>query len=241
MVFWLFPEQIPALNKGKFIENGQTGLRQIVGEVISVFLDANPITEEIQMKVLIVYAHPNPKSFNHAILESFTEGLTNAGHTYEIVDLYAINFNPILSGADFAMLMEGKTPEDIAVQQGKVSQADAIVFIHPVWWVAAPAILKGWIDRVFSMGFAYSSDGEGPPVGLLKHKKALTINTLGATKEDAKMSGITEVLQKAEDDYVFRFCGINDVQHVFFYNVMNADESILKGFLDESKNLGEGF
>ena len=60
------------------------------------------------MKVLVVYAHPNPQSFNHAIVESFTEGLTEAGHTYEVVDLYAINFNPCLSGDDLAKLMAGK-------------------------------------------------------------------------------------------------------------------------------------
>ena len=129
------------------------------------------------MKVLIVYAHPSPQSFNHAILESFTKGLGEAGHTYEVVDLYAINFNPCLSGEDFAMFMEGKTPDDIRAQQEKVSQADGIVFIHPSWWSGPPAILKGWIDRVLSMGFAYMVDEkDGSHSGLLKNQKALVIN-----------------------------------------------------------------
>jgi len=107
------------------------------------------------MKVLIVYAHPNHQSFNHAIVESFIKGLSAAGHIYKLVDLYAINFNPCLSGDDFIKLMENKIPDDIRIQQEKVSWADGIVLIHPVWWTGPPAILKGWIDRVFSLGFAY--------------------------------------------------------------------------------------
>ncbi len=69
------------------------------------------------MKVLILYAHPNPQSFNHAILESFTKGLGEAGHIHEVVDLYAAKFNPCLSGDDFVHLMAGKVTGDVQLQQ----------------------------------------------------------------------------------------------------------------------------
>ena len=121
------------------------------------------------MKVLIVYAHPNLRSFNRAVLEAFTKGLSEGRHTYEVVDLYSIRFNPCLGGEDLANLMAGKTPDDIKEQQEKVSRSDGIVFIHPVWWTGPPAILKGWIDRVFSMGFAYRFDErDGHPFGLVE-------------------------------------------------------------------------
>ena len=194
------------------------------------------------MKVLIVYAHPNPQSFNHAIMESFTEGLTQAGHTYEVLDLYAINFNPCLSGEELAMRMEGKTTDDVKDHQERVSQADGLAFIHPIWWTGPPAILKGWIDRVFSLGFSYTFDEkDGHPIGILKHKKAIVINTAGAEEEIAKMTGSEDALKKAEVDDVFKFCGIDDVQHIIFYNVIMSDDRTRKGYLEKSRNLGEDF
>lgn len=194
------------------------------------------------MRVLIVYAHPNPQSLNHAIVEAFTKGLAEAGHTWEVADLYALKFNPCLSGEDLAQLMEGKAPGDIHAQQEKISQADALVFVHPIWWTAPPAILKGWVDRVLSMGFAYILDEkDGHPIGLLKNQKVLIINTAGGTEEEAKMFGSTDALKKIEGDLRFKFCGINDVEHVIFYNVIMADEATLKGYLEEAESLGKNF
>ena len=194
------------------------------------------------MKVLVVYAHPNPQSFNHAILESFTKGLAEAGHTYEIVDLYAIKFNPCLSGEDFVKLMQWNVSDDVRAQQEKVSQANGLVFIHPVWWTGQPAILKGWIDRVFSMGFAYMLDEKtGHPQGLLKNQKALIINTAGAKEEDSKTMGVPDVLKKIEGDFVLKFSGIDKVQHVLFYNVIMTDDPTRKEYLEKARDLGKTF
>jgi len=194
------------------------------------------------MKVLIVYAHPNPQSFNHAILESFTKGLTEAKHTYEVIDLYAIKFNPVLSIEDLVKRSEGKVSDELKGHQEKISQAQGIVFIYPIWWYDPPAILKGWIDRVFSVGFAYMIDiKEGKAWGLLKNQKALIINTAGGMEEDAKLTGSTDALKKIEDDLIFRFCGINDVQHVIFYNVILVDDATRKGYLEDARNLGKTF
>jgi NAD(P)H dehydrogenase (quinone) len=138
--------------------------------------------------------------------------------------------------------MEGKTSNDVRTQQEKVSWADGIVFIHPIWWTGPPAILKGWIDRVFSIGFAYILDEkDGHPSGLLKQQKALVINTAGSTEEEAKIMGTTDALKKVEDDGIFRFCGINDVQHVVFYNVIMTDDATRKKYLEEARNLGKNF
>jgi len=194
------------------------------------------------MKVLVVYAHPNPQSFNHAILDVFTKGLAEGGHTYEVVDLYAIRFNPCLDGEDLAKLTAGKVPDDIKTQQEKVASAEAIVFIHPVWWAGPPAILKGWIDRVFSMGFAYRFDEKtGEPVGLFKHRKAVVINTAGASEEDAKASGMTEAINHTEVQGMFSFCGIRKSQHVVFYDVMMTDDKTRQKYLEEARQLGKKF
>ena len=126
------------------------------------------------MQVLVVYAHPNPESFNHAVLDAFTRGLKDGGHTFEVVDLYAIKFDPCTKLEDLAQFTGGQMPKDVLDQQQKVAAADALVFISPVqgWWI--PAILKGWIDRVFSYGFAYTGSEKGME-GLLKHKKPIKL------------------------------------------------------------------
>ena len=194
------------------------------------------------MKVLIVYAHPNPQSFNHAILESFTKGLAEAGHTYELVDLYAINFNPCLTGEEIEKQMQGRVSEEVRGQQEKISQANGLVFIHPVWWTGQPAILKGWIDRVFSMGFAYGFDEKtGEPQGLLKNQKALIINTCGANEKEAQASGMSEVLIKIESDLLLKFTGIDNVQQVLFYNVNMTEDLIREGYLKKVRELGKTF
>jgi len=194
------------------------------------------------MKILIVYAHPNPQSFNHAILESFTKGLAEAGHTYEVVDLYAIKFNPCLSGEDIGMFMQGKVPDDVRDQQEKVSQANGLVFIHPVWWIGLPAMLKGWFDRVFSMGFAYGYDEKtGDFQGLLKNQKALIINTAAANEEEAKTMGWADVPKKIEGDFMLKFTGIGNVQHVLFFNVIKTDDATRKKYLEKARDLGKTF
>lgn len=193
------------------------------------------------MKVYVIYAHPNPKSFNHAILESFTKGLAEAGHSFEISDLYADNFKADLDVEDLEQIFAGKIPEDIKFYQDKILASDAMVFIYPVWWQGCPALLKGWIDRVFSQRFAYGFGESGLMVPLLKHHKALVINTGGGTREHFQDSGFEAAICKVMDDGVLGLCGIQNVEHVIFYNVIRADDNTRKGYLEQAYSLGRQF
>lgn len=194
------------------------------------------------MKVLTICAHPNPKSFNHAIMEAFTGGLKEGGHSSGVVDLYDMEFNPCMSGTDLAGIFSGNVPADIQEQQEKVAEAEGICIIHPIWWTGSPAILKGYFDRIFSMGFAYTHDkNTGSPMGLLKNEKALIINTSGAAKEDAERSGMTDAVKRTEIDGILGFCGVKDLQHVMFYGVIKTDDATRKGYLEEARNLGKNF
>jgi NAD(P)H dehydrogenase (quinone) len=192
------------------------------------------------MKVLVVYAHPYPESFNHAVLEKFTQGLLAGGHETDILDLYAAGFNPVLSAADLAALQQGKIPDDIADQQERVSRAEGLAVIFPIWWSSMPALLKGWIDRVFSLGFAYAF-GEQGPVGLLKHRKALLITTCGGDQVFFDQSGIQKAIQMTVDLGVFAFTGIAKVHHEFFYNVVQTDPATRGKYLEQAYSLGYHF
>ncbi|MGF9965321.1 NAD(P)H-dependent oxidoreductase [Bacillus rhizoplanae] len=188
------------------------------------------------MKHLIVYAHPNPQSFNHAILETLQGQLQEKGHEVRVRDLYAINFNPVLAANDFISFSQGNTPADIKAEQEHITWADVITFIYPVWWTGLPAILKGYVDRVFSHGFAYAYGANGIEK-LLTGKKSLLLSTMGNSKENYDASGMFEAMKKTTDAGIFDFTGIETVEHAFYTSVPSVDNETRKQYLEEVKEL----
>ena len=183
------------------------------------------------MKHLIIYAHPNPESFNHAILERVEKALKDAGQSCEVRDLYALKFNPALDRKDLDLLLEGKTEKKVEAEQRYIKEADVLIFIYPIWWFGMPAIIKGYIDRVFAQGFAFSMDGERL-TGLLKGKKAIIINTTGAPRDLLVRMGYEDAMKKTADIGIFEFCGMEVAAHKYFYAVPDADEASRKQMLD---------
>ncbi len=192
------------------------------------------------MNVLVVYSHPNPKSFNHAVLETITAGLKEAGHAVKVHDLYAEPFKATLDGTDFGQIMGGTTPPDIQKEQDLVSWAEGLVFIYPVWWFGLPAALKGWIDRVLLQGFAFAITPEGLK-GLLKHKKALVVNTTGGPEDSYDAGKAKEIYIRPMTDGTLRFCGIPDVQHKTFFAVPSVPPEVRETMLAEARQLGKAF
>jgi len=195
------------------------------------------------MKVLIVYAHPNPESFNHAILEEFTKGLKDCGHFAETVDLYESGFDPRINSQDLAQFKGVKPADDVLQQQEKVKEADALVFISPIIWGSLPGTLKGWMDRVFSAGFAYRGPkkGEMGPQGLLSHKKALIINTMVFPEPFFKQLGLETAIKTIFDENILKTVGVQNVEHVFLYSVLQVSDEARKGYLEEVYQLGAKF
>jgi NAD(P)H dehydrogenase (quinone) len=171
------------------------------------------------MKYLIVYAHPDPKSFNHAILETISEELKKKKKEFKIRDLYKIGFNPVLSVKDLSAIQDGAIPKDIKKEQNYISKADTLIFISPIWWSAMPAILKGYIDRVFSLKFAYDITADGEVKGLLKGKKVFMVSTTGASKEDYEKMGAFKMMNMSMDMAIFQFSGMKVMGHKYFSSV----------------------
>ena len=117
------------------------------------------------MKSLIITSHPSPKGFTHKIAEAYKVGVESIGGEAEILDLYK---EPVKQ--DFLSFGELKDPLRESYQS-KIKEASDIVFIHPMWWGAAPAIMKNFIDINFSSHFAFKYVN-GRPVGLLKGRTA---------------------------------------------------------------------
>ena len=134
------------------------------------------------MKVLVVYAHPNPKSFNAAILRQTEDDLGKAGHEVHVLDLYQEGFEASMSREERERYMTRDNTDGIEQHVARLRWAEAIVFIYPTWWMGPPAILKGWLDRIWLPGIAAKFDDGKVKPGLTKIRKILVITTQGASK-----------------------------------------------------------
>lgn len=188
------------------------------------------------MKYLILYAHPNAGSFNHAILETVREELAKAGKEVSVRDLYAQNFNPVLSANDLAGLMQGQLQPEVKAEQEFISSADLLVVIYPLWWAGMPAILKGYIDRVFTEGFAYRI--VGPDLeGLLQGRKVLLITTTGAPQEMYEASGMFRSMAQTTGEGIFQFTGMELIEHKYLCAIPYLTDADRKKMLEEVKGL----
>jgi len=192
------------------------------------------------MNILIVYAHPNPHSFNQAIVAAITSGLQQAAHQVRIKDLYAEQFDPVLQAEDLARLQQGDTPEKIQREQQDIMWADGLVFVYPLWWFGQPAILKGWLDSVLTNGFAFGFTEQGL-TGLLPHKKALVLITAGGQQDYFAAQQAESLVHRPMTDGTLRFCGIEQVDYRVFYNILGTTLAERQAILQSVEGLGKDF
>lgn len=189
------------------------------------------------MRVLVVYAHPNPQSFNHAMLEACHAGLVAAGHTVRVKDLYAEGFDPVLRADDLASLQAGTTPEKIQREQADLLWAEGLVFIYPLWWFDRPAILKGWFDHVLTNGIAFSYSAAGV-TGLLQHQRALVLITAGGSADYFRQAEAEQLIYRPVTDGTLAFCGVKNISHRVYFNVPSLPEQERAAILAEVNSLG---
>ncbi|MDR6514508.1 NAD(P)H-dependent oxidoreductase [Chryseobacterium camelliae] len=189
------------------------------------------------MRHLIIYSHPNDESLNHHFLNTVTEILQTQNHEIRIRDLYHLDFNPVLSLQDLKDQRSGQLSEDIREEQEHILWSDHITFIYPIWWTGMPAIMKGFIDRVFSYGFAYRYD-QGIQKGLLKGKRATIINTHGKSKAEYESIGMDRALSLTSDKGVYTYCGLEINRHLFFDRADKATEEMIKEW---NRNIEEAY
>ncbi len=182
------------------------------------------------MNVLLVYAHPEPKSLNGSLKNFSVKHLEETGHIVQVSDLYAMQWKASLdaddskaheAGARFDPALDSKRAfenglqsEDIALEQKKLLWADALILQFPLWWFSLPAILKGWVERVYAYGFAYGvgehSDahwGDRYGEGTLARKRAMLVVTTGGWESHYGPRGINGPM----DDILF------PIQHGILY------------------------
>lgn len=187
------------------------------------------------MNFVIIYSNHHTDNFNHHLVNSLMEGISAAGHSVILRDLYKINFNPVLQTSDFERISSGNPPADIHREQEIIRKADVLVFIYPVWWGGMPAIVKGYIDRVFSWGFAYQSGINGV-IPLLTGKKAVVMNTLGQTRAEYER-GMFKAMNHINAEGVFGFCGIEMVEPLYFASIHSAGDQEKQEYIRQAISL----
>jgi NAD(P)H dehydrogenase (quinone) len=168
------------------------------------------------MKHLIVVAHPSENSFTMGLARAYAAELEKLGHSHRTYDLYRMGFDPILAADELAPVSADHAADaDVTRAQDEIRAADVLTVIYPIWWMAMPAMMKGYIDRVFARGFAYESVA-GVVHGLLSGKKAVLITISGAPLSVLIGNGRWDAANVLQDTHIFRATGFDLLEHLHF-------------------------
>ncbi len=192
----------------------------------------------MSMTILVILAHPDSGSFNHALAETVCSTIKANNHQVIFHDLYKEGFDPIIP-ADEIFRNSNLSPV-ISEHCRELQEADGIVIIHPNWWGQPPAILKGWIDRVIRPGIAYEfqegDTGEGVPIGLLKAQSAIVLNTSN-TQQDREVKVFGDPLEAIWKNCVFGLCEIPKFYRRMFSVIVTSDLKERTQWLRETEAL----
>lgn len=193
------------------------------------------------MKALIVYAHHEPTSFTSALKNVSVQTLEANGHQVTVSDLYGQGFHPnaekfdftVMSSESFNYMHEQKNAAmhsmafapDIASEITKLKEADLLIFHFPLWWSSLPAIMKGWLDRVFAMGVAWDSRGQVFSEGLLRGKQAMVVTSTSEPGDNYQPNGIYKgTVEQMLHPFMYgtlAYCGIDVLKPFVAYDVLN--------------------
>lgn len=165
------------------------------------------------MKHAVVIAHPNAKSLTHAVGQAYERSVNALGQHTVVRDLYRMGFDPCLKTSEIPGPSGFQFAADVMAERKALADVDVFAFVYPLWFNAPPAILKGYVDRVFSMGFGYEP-GMGGTETLLDGKKLISFTTSGAPDRWVRETGALQTLESLFDRHVGAMCGLQVVDHV---------------------------
>lgn len=176
------------------------------------------------MHTLLVLSHPSSESLTHSVAKTIAKGLINAGkeHTVDFLDLYQEGFNPLFSEHDMsAYRQQMEPPHDVLDQQKRIEAAQSLVLVFPIHWWGMPAMLKGWVDRVFTNGWAFDWS---PEMGARKRLQGLKIHIFcigGAESSTYLRHGYDTSIKKNIGEGLFNYVGAS----VESFHVLGDSES----------------
>ena len=188
------------------------------------------------MHVLTVLDHPDPKSFSAAVAKRFNDGAEKAGHTTELADLNAEGFDPRWSMADIEADRTGQAPADVLNEQARIARADAIGFVFPLFWWGMPATMKGWVDRVWSWGWAYDQL-DNPEQSLQRPRTGVLLIPAGARSDEMAEKGYTDAIETAWIKGTFGYFGFTQ-RELILLNGSTGSDARRAALLDKAYQAG---
>jgi NAD(P)H dehydrogenase (quinone) len=201
------------------------------------------------MHIYVVFAHPSGESFTGEVLTEFLRGLRDAGHTFELGDLYEMDFQSDMDPSQYeretSFDSTATLPADVALEHEKISRADALAFVYPVWWSDCPAKLKGWFDRVWSYGYAYVYDLGEHAASKIRIDKVLVICPAGHTEEHLEETGIAESMRRVMLNDRLLGVGVREARMEILggmvATVLGEGDQVQRANLDRAYRLGKEF
>lgn len=188
------------------------------------------------MHVLTVIDHPDPTSFCAAIAKQFMNGAKAAGHTVELADLHAEGFDPRWTMADIAGDNGERTPPDIAKEQARIAKADAMCLVFPLFWWGMPAMMKGWMERVWAWEWAYDQLDDRE-VSLQRPRSGVLLIPAGARSDEMEEDGYTEALETTLIKGTLGYFGFSPRKMELLYGAKGS-EARRQSLLDQSYQNG---
>ena len=173
---------------------------------------------EMAMKHAVIVAHPNAESLNVTLAKAYHAAALAQGDTVVWRDLYRMGFNPCLQDDEIPRAGAQGARPDVVKERADIADADVYAFIYPLWFNSPPAILKGYIDRVFGAGFGFQAGPHGAEP-LLRGRMMFSITTSGAPQAWMQQTGTWEALRKLFDEHFASVCGLSVVEHLHFGNI----------------------
>ena len=171
------------------------------------------------MQHLIVVSHPLQDSITMKLARAYALELQQLGHSQCTHDLYRMNFNPVMSAEELEPLSIGRAvDDDVAHAQNDLRAADALTMIYPLWWASMPAMMKGYIDRVFARGVVYEARS-GVAHGLMDGKRCVVITLSGSPLSRLIDHGEWKAIDTLQDAHIFRSSAFDLLEHVHFDEV----------------------
>jgi NAD(P)H dehydrogenase (quinone) len=175
------------------------------------------------MKHAVILAHPNMQSFCASIARTCVDELSALGHAVELRDLYAIGFDPRLKAQEVPSDAGFHAAADVETERRLLQDVDNFIFVYPFWFNAPPAMLKGYVDRVFGLRFGYAP-GFGCVEPLLTGRTLMSVSTSGAPDHWVNSTGALKTLMAAFDLHVAAVCGMRVIEHMHFGGIVSNME-----------------
>lgn len=173
------------------------------------------------MKHAVILAHPASDSLNAAIARAYAHAAEDLGHTVLLRDLYRMDFDPCLKASEIPGPRLPVFEKDVRDERARLADVDVFAFVYPLWFNAPPAILKGYVDRVFSMGFGFEPEFGGTR-GRLAGRRLISFSTSGAPDHWVRDTGALGALMQSFDQHLAGVCGLTVVDHVHFGGMVSG-------------------